>query len=178
VGERRKKDNAKKGAKFLEEFKDFIFFLQSLWGILAGISVLFPLSNVLIGVIPLRPYYDYIVALEFFSPELITAITTLISLFIVFWTFGHRQKFKTNRRRRLIRRKAFLSFAIGLLALILYLILHFGIFELLYGPWEIWSGDPRRLIGDILLLITYSSFFALVTRAFMLLGMIEYYKQD
>ncbi|MDP2766416.1 MAG: hypothetical protein Q8O41_03045, partial [Candidatus Methanoperedens sp.] len=41
-----------------------------------------------------------------------------------------------------------------------------------------WSGDPRRLIGDVILLLSYSTFFTLMTRAFMLLGMIEYYGKE
>jgi hypothetical protein len=31
-------------------------FLGSLWGLLAGISVFFPLSNTLLGVIPMKAY--------------------------------------------------------------------------------------------------------------------------
>ncbi len=42
------------GQPFLEELRDFLAFLRSLWGLLAGISVLFPLSNVLFSVIPLE----------------------------------------------------------------------------------------------------------------------------
>jgi hypothetical protein len=37
----------------LKEFKQFIEFLQNLWTILAGVSVLFPLSNTFGQVIPL-----------------------------------------------------------------------------------------------------------------------------
>jgi hypothetical protein len=39
--------------------------------------------------------------------------------------------------------------------------------------WE--SDDLRRALGDIILLIVYSVFFALMTQAFMLLGMLEYF---
>ena len=38
--------------------------------------------------------------------------------------------------------------------------------------WE--SDDLRRIAGDLVLLITYSSFFALVTQAFLVLGLREY----
>ena len=40
---------------------------------------------------------------------------------------------------------------------------------------QINGGDPLRLIGDFLLLIFYGAFFALLTRAFMMLGMLEYF---
>ena len=93
--------DSKKGTSFLKEFKNFIVFLQSLWGILAGISVFFPLSNVLIRVIPLSSIYDDPGgALTYFSPELVTAVTTLVTLFIVLWTFGNREKLKTKKERR------------------------------------------------------------------------------
>ena len=42
-----------KGAEFIKTLREFIAFLQSLWGILAGISVFFPLSNALTKTIPL-----------------------------------------------------------------------------------------------------------------------------
>jgi lysylphosphatidylglycerol synthetase-like protein (DUF2156 family) len=167
---------AKKGTPFLKEFKDFIAFLQSLWGILAGISVFFPLSNVLLGVIPLVSIYDDPGgALTYFSPELVTAVTTLVTLFIVFWTFGNRSNFSAKKRKHSIRRGAFISFVVGFLALMIYLTLNFTIYDLLYWPFEMANGESPRWLGDILVLIAYSSFFALVTRAFMLLGMIEYF---
>jgi ketopantoate reductase len=45
---------SKKG--YLEELTEFLTFLQNLWGILAGLSVFFPLSNILLRVIPLGAY--------------------------------------------------------------------------------------------------------------------------
>jgi hypothetical protein len=40
------------------------------------------------------------------------------------------------------------------------------------------GGDPRRLFLDVILLILYSAFFGLMTRSFMLLASIEYFKQS
>ena len=171
--------SSKKGTLFLKDFKDFIVFLQSLWGILAGISVFFPLSNVLIGLIPLGWIYDDPSgALGYFSPELITALTTLITLFIVLWTFGRRDMFKTKKGKSSIRRQASISFVVGLIALMIYLVLNFTIYDLMYAPFEMSNMDAPLWLGDIFVLVTYSLFFALVTRAFMLLGMIEYFRQE
>jgi hypothetical protein len=168
--------NSNKGTAFLVEFKDFIAFLQSLWGILAGISVLFPLSNVLIKLIPLRHLHDDPAgALGYLTPDLITVVATLITLFVVLVTFSNRHKFAALKERRLIQRRAWFSFAFGLLALIIYFTVYFGIYPLYYEPYGIYEGDPRWLIGDFALLLSYSTFFALVSRAFMLLGMIEYF---
>lgn len=168
--------NSNKGTVFLVEFKNYIAFLQSLWGILAGISVLFPLSNVLIKLIPLRHLHDDPSgALGYLSPGLITTVATLITLFVILLTFGNRHQFEALKERRLIQRKAWLSFAFGLLAMVFYFAVYFGIYPLYYEPCSIFDGDPGLLIGDFALLLSYSAFFALVTRAFMLLGMMEYF---
>ena len=171
--------NSKKGTAFLEEFRDFIAFLQSLWGILAGISVLFPLSNAITELIPLRRIHDDPAgALGYLSPELVTSIATLTTLFVILLTFNNRNEFKALKKKRLIQRQAWLSFAFGLFALILYFVVYFGIYPLYYEPCGITCGDPQWLIGDFALLLSYSAFFALVTRAFMFLGMIEYFEKS
>ena len=169
-------ENSDKGKTFLTELKDFVSFLQSLWGILAGISIFFPFSNVLTKLIPLRQFQDDPPgALGYLSPGLITSVATLITLFIILLTFGNRRQFKVLKERRLIQRKAWLSFAFGLLAMVFYFAVYFGIYPVYYEPFGIFEGDPRLLIGDFALLLSYSAFFALVTRAFMLLGMMEYF---
>jgi len=158
------------------ELKDFIAFLQSLWGILAGITVLFPLSNVFIKLIPLRYLHDDPAgALGYLSSALITAVATIVTLFVVLLTFGNRGHFKALKERHLIQRQAWLSFTFGLLALIFYFAVYFGIYPVYYEPYSIFDSDPRLLIGDFALLLSYSAFFALVTRAFMLLAMMEYF---
>lgn len=165
------------GVEFIKNLRDFVVFLQSLYGILAGISVFFPISNDFIKLIPLRSLLDDPAgALGYLSPGLITSVATLISLFVVLLTFSKRHKFKAlKERRRLIQHQAWFSFAFGLLALIIYFTVYFGIYPLYYEPYMIYDTDPRLLIGDFALLLSYSTFFALVTKAFMLLGMLEYF---
>jgi hypothetical protein len=167
-----------KGTETLKEFREFFGFIQNLWGILAGVSVLFPLSNTLMKVIPTGHFYDEPPgsgAFQYLSSELVTSIATLITIFVVFSVFSRRYKYKIQEYRT-IKRQAWASFILGIVSLVVYLAANFGIYEVFYGPLEIWGGDPRRLIGDVFLLLTYSVFFALVTRAFMLLGMAEFYK--
>ena len=165
------------GTTFLKEFKDFTTFLQNLWGILAGISVLFPLSNALALLIPLETF-DKEGALVWFSPALFTTLATLVSLFLILWTFGQRRKFQSPRGISRSQRQAWLSFAIGLAALIVYLAVYYFILTSVYDVlgWE--SADVRRLIGEVPLLILYAAFFALITRAFVLLGMGEYFRRE
>jgi len=44
-----------------------------------------------------------------------------------------------------------------------------------FWSWFNWeSDDPRRLVGDVILLVCYSVFFAAMTRAFVLLGLSEF----
>jgi hypothetical protein len=46
-----------------------------------------------------------------------------------------------------------------------------------FGLWGWESDDPRHVLAEIPLLIGYAAFFALITRAFMLLALLEFYQQ-
>lgn len=165
-------NNPKKKGSFLKELKDFLQFLQSLWTILAGASVLFPLSNALAEIIPLARWPEG--ALAYFSPQLLSIVSSLACLFLLLWMFGHR--YQLEKKRIKTQKKAGLSFAVGSIALIIYLTVYFAIANDFYYDvlkWE--SGDLRRVLGDIVLLIAYSAFFVLMTQAFMLLGLLEYF---
>jgi hypothetical protein len=167
-------DNARNA--FINEFTDFVKFLQTLWGILAGISVLFPLSNVLVKVIPMSNIYDDPPGgLAYLTPTLITTLSTIATLFIILITFRQRDDLRTRKQQATIQQQAWIAFGAGLLGLLLYLVVYFGIYSAFYDPFNIMGGDPRRLIGDFLLLIFYGAFFAMLTRAFVLLGMLEYF---
>ena len=78
--------SSNQGNVFLKEFKDFTTFLKNLWGILAGISVFFPLSNTLVHLMPLDTFPDGV--LVWFSPALFTTLATLVSIFLVLLIFG------------------------------------------------------------------------------------------
>jgi len=57
-----------------------------------------------------------------------------------------------------------------------YLIGHYAVVQnFYYGAFNWVTGDPRRVFGDLLMLIAYCVFFAFMTRACMVLGMLEYY---
>lgn len=161
----------------LAEFKKFLGFMRNLWSILAGVSLFFPLSNTFTRLVPLAKY-DNGGGLIYFSPQLVTAISTLACLFVILWTFGKRHQFTNQRKRQSIQKQAKFSFVWGVAALIVYLVVHFAVKTNFYFTvlgWE--SADIRRVLGDIVLLSTYSAFFLLVTRAFMLLGMMAYFSK-
>jgi hypothetical protein len=175
--EKKRAKPATQGSRFLKEFKEFTAFLRNLWGILAGISVLFPLSNVFMQIIPLSTFENGGV-LVWFSARLFTAFATVVSLFLILWTFGQRQHFRSTKKRAALQKQAWRSFGSGLSALLLYLAAYYFLaisaFDVL--GWE--SADVRRLLGEVPLLIIYSLFFALLTRAFVLLGMIEFFRKE
>lgn len=176
-------NTSNKGTAFLKEFRDFIAFLQSLWGILAGISALFPLSNVFTKIIPLKDG-------KLFSHELTTVITMVITFFFILWMFGQRQKFKTyfEANTESLRRKARRYFVVGIVSLISYLVVYSGIILAIvlgwavdlvpHNVWGIIIGDLIRMLFEVISLVLYSGFFALMTRAFMLLGMIEFFGHE
>ena len=162
------------GTRFLDEFKQFLSFLQNLWGLLAGLSVLFPLSNVLVKVVPLQSL-DQDGAFAKLSPSLVTTLATITTLFLVLWTFSHRDQFKGRTQRRPLQRQAKFSFGAGLACLVLYLVGYTVKLTTAYDVWGWESQDPRHLLVEVPLLIAYVAAFALVTRAFLLLAMMEFF---
>jgi hypothetical protein len=171
------RENHNQGNGFIEEFKSFLSFLQNLWGMLAGVSVLFPLSNALAKVIPLEPWPEG--GFMFFAPQLVTTVTTICSLFIITITFGQRHKSRSQEKKYSVQWQAPISFGIGSISMVIYLITYFAARNnFFYGAlgWE--SDDLRWAIGDIVLLFSYSALFTFFTRAFVLLGMTEYFRKE
>lgn len=156
------------GQSFLQEFRTFLKFLQSLWGMLTGISIFFPLSNILARVIPLQSGGDG-GAFFFLSPALVTTVTTLVTLFVVFLTFSRRRELSG------MRRKALSSFLFGIVLLAFYVGLYYSKAYYAFAAWGWESEDPRHLLVEIPLSVAYAAFFALTTRAFTLLGLLEFY---
>lgn len=157
--------------------KEFYTFQQNPWGLLASLCALFPLVNLFVQVIPLQNA-DYPPAPQYLSTGLITGVATLLTLFVILWTFGQRHQFRSQGAGKTLQHQAWLALGLGLLALLGYLLVLYGIFGFLYRPLEIWTGDPRRLLGDVALLGLYSSFVSLIARAFMLLGMMSFVPQN
>jgi len=71
------------------------------------------------------------------------------------------------------------SFALGAVALMVYLAGHYTISHDFYFRifnWE--SDDLRRIVGDVVLIIAYGGFFVFMTRAFLALGLREYLRAN
>lgn len=170
-------ESPQRGEGFLKEFREFIEFLGTLWGLLAGISVLFPLSSVFIQVIPLKAWGDDDGVFNILSPPLITSVATVVTLFVVLSTFGRRRALKGIGRNN-ARRQAWVSMGIGMTALVMYMVIYQVYDEYAYSVFEMGSDDPRKLFFEVPLMVSYTIFFSLLTRAFMLLGMTEFYRED
>jgi len=165
-----------RGAQFLKEFREFLAFLGNLWSLLAGLSVLFPLSNVFVKVIPLQSL-DQDGAFAKLSPSLVTFLATVTTLFLILWTFSRRGDLKASPRRA-IRRRAAWSFVAGASTLVCYLVGYAVKLANAFAVWGWESQDPRHLIAEVPLLAAYVASFALVTRAFLLLGMLEFFSAE
>jgi hypothetical protein len=162
------------GGGFLRELAAFLDFLRHLWGILAGVSVLFPLSNTLLKVIPLGDYHAGTGVFDQIAPPVTTTLSTVVTLFVVLTTFEGRRRARGAPGRRAALRHAWWSFAAGLAALLGYLALHQVYAMSAWDPWGWGSGDPRKLFAEVPLTLLYAALFALLTRAFMLLGLLEF----
>ena len=169
-------DTPEKGLIFLKEFREFITFLGTLWGLLAGISVFFPLSSTLLKLIPLRAY-EADGVFNHLSPPLITSVSTVVTLFVILSTFGKRNEYRGSGMHT-ARRQAWISMGASMAALMIYMTIHQIYGEYAYDVFGLGSDDPLKLFFEIPLLIAYTAFFSLLTRAFMLLGMVEFYRDN
>lgn len=156
-----------------EELKEFINFLQNLWSALAGVSVLFPLSNTIARVIPLGKWPEG--GFVYLPPVLVTTLTTLVCVFAVFLTFTKREQFQQDKSNGSLPRQAMWLFGTGVGALLVYMGGHYAISNDFYFKVPGWESDDfRRFIGDVVLLTAYGTFFTCITLAFVGLGLREF----
>jgi hypothetical protein len=165
---------------FATDLKIVLEFLKSLWAILAQISVLFPYSSQFFELIPLEsvdsnPGYPF-----YFMPlPLISLVATLSSVFTILLTFNQLEEYKTMKWRLILQRKAIRSFLLGILGVLTYLGLrHMDVGDIMcrMDLCNFWSLKQLvKFIVDIVMLCCYSIFFCMITRAFMVLGMVTYF---
>ncbi len=161
---------------FLQELQDLFDFLHSLWGILAGITLFFPLSAAFLSLIPVEYRWqtdDYMRGFGYFKPTMVISVTTILIIFTMFWLVSHRQRFRP-RQRKVMQQRALRCFAIGILSLVVYLAAYEMVAHITTAQ-EIFRGNPALIPYDLPLLVFYAGFFVSLTAAFMILGMVEYY---
>jgi hypothetical protein len=151
-------------------------FVKWILRVVSILSLLFPLFNTMRKPIPLAKWPEG--GLAYFLPEYITYTAILICAFFLLTEFAQRTQIK-DQPKKVTLDQAFKSFVCSFAALLIYLLLHTAINAGFYFQvlgWE--SGDIRRLLGDVVLLITYSIFFAMITRTFALLSLVEFLQLD
>lgn len=162
---------------FIDTLKSLIAFLQTIWGLLAGISLFFPLSNDFVRVIPLEKIDggEIYGGLAYISPDMVTVVSTVIVFFVMFQVISRRNDMGASKRRT-IQHEAISDAVIALVAFVVYLFLYVPVAQYLNEHLieYYFLRVSLRLLCDISMLLAYSILFARTTKAFMLLGMIEF----
>lgn len=99
------------GEQALGQLRAFVGFLRGTWGILAGLTSLFPLSNSLLGALPLAPGAE----------NLSSVLATIFSLFVILFIFASRKEL-ANRYWSRIPRISALVFIAATVLLYAYLV--------------------------------------------------------
>lgn len=152
----------------VEDLKGFITYVTSAWGLLASLSAVFPTADVLLKVIPLP-----VDAYEKSTAPIAVPITTLVALYIVFYSFVRRDEVTPK-----LSSQASLFFMLGLISLIVFFLLDHFEYPLrsrLFPSLD--SGDDYvlMLVGIVPF---YVMFFAFVTRGFTILALIEFRRRS
>ena len=150
------------------ELRSFIKYMSSLWAVLAGITAVFPLADVLFKTIPLPvDAYD-----ESTAPVAIP-VTTVVALFTLLFTFVQRHKSESISVSR-----SGMFFVLGLISLLVFFLLeHFE------EPLRVAFFPNLDSADDYILLLVavvpfYVFFFACMTRAFTILALMEFKRKS
>ena len=130
---------------FLEEMQDLFAFLHSLGGILAGVTIFFPLSAAFFKLISAEYRWhtdDYMRGFGYFKPTLVVAITTITIIFGMFWLVSHRAQFKP-RQRKVMQRRALRCFVLGIFSLVFYVTAYELVSDVTYTQ-GIYGGNPAN----------------------------------
>ncbi len=146
------------------DLRGFIGYLGSLWGVLGSITAVFPLADVLFKVIPLP-----VDAYEKSAAPVAIPVTSLVTLFTLFYTFVQRGKSRSATARR-----AGLFFILGMVSLVAFFLLEHFEYQI-----RVWLFPSLDSTDDYVLFLVgvvpfYVAFFACVTRAFATLALMEF----
>jgi hypothetical protein len=131
---------------------------------------------VFFDVIPVKEHFQPLFRLP---PAIAPPLATMTSLFVLLITYGTRDAVATppRRRPRTPIRDALL--AAGALVVAMYLFGNVLVGSHLYGDTghTTIGSDSKLVAGDLAFVLLYCAFFALLTRAFLLLAMVEYFRK-
>lgn len=148
-----------------------IAYLSSLWGVASGLSLLFPLSNVLLQAVPSTIFIE-VQPKTVLTPALLTSLATILSLFSILVLISTRHDIGSRNfysRIHGLRGLAILSFMIAVFLLLFYVALC-NEYRLHYENMSTSSRDGAELYA----FFGYPLVFASFTTAFTALGLREY----
>jgi hypothetical protein len=158
--------NEKQSPDLLADIRHFLQFLQGLYGLLSGITLLFPLSNALIPLIP--------VANE--DKGLFTILATLISIFAVFYFYASADAEAFLKDKNLFKRRAIPSGLYAISSFVFYIIL-FQATSPRVNPSSVSGASGLGLVVGLIALALYACMFVAGTSAFIQLALHEYFRK-
>lgn len=161
---------------WLRNIKSFAAFLGNLWGGMAVLTVVIPILNSFVHILPLESVENN-GALKWFTTELFTAIAVIICFAMILAVYRQRNTFILQASMDRLHKLAWKSFGIGTTLLVIYLMFYYFLRSNI--DQEILSKIPEtsHLVAEALLLILYSGSFGMITRGLALLGAGEYLNQ-
>lgn len=152
-----------------QTLKELVLFLKSVHGIFVVATISFEILNVFLNAIPLeKAEGNYIIGighgLANFTPEFVTTITFIITLFAIVYQFGERYKYLSNPEKYgydYLKRSSIYLLVVGISLLVSYMY----IYTKMIASYKL----------DFLLSGLYIIAFVSIAISFMRLAMIEYY---
>lgn len=152
----------------LSNVRQFLGFLSGLWGMFSSLTLLFPLSNALVQVLPMHET----------QRGIYTALTTLTCCFVILYLYitRHQQIAVRLAKPSLYDRRVIAIFALGVLSALLYLPAHSSYAQILEGSYS--AADLEQGMMWVLGMLFYGMSFVGLTTSFTLLAIVEYGKQS
>ncbi len=146
------------------DLQGFIRYIASLWGVLGGITAVFPLAGVFVKVIPLPvdPYNKS-------TASVAIPLTTLVDVFILFYSFVQRDRIRSARSQR-----PGVFFVLGLVSLMAFFLLDHFEYPLRTALCPSCDSTDDYVLMLVGIVPFYVAFFASVTRAFAILALVEF----
>ena len=169
----------------LTDLGKFLGFMASTYGMLAGITLFFPLFNQFIEIVPIG-YSKFVFNGSSDGPSrdfpfLNVTLTTIILVFYIFYIFTDLEGIKALEAKKL-RSIAFRSFIIWFFSYFIYLFVYVSLIQhdilnFVQSPGDL-VYKYYYIFFNFFMLFLYILIFFSITRAFLYLGLIEFLKKE
>ena len=159
-------NSTSKRQSILNNIREFLAFLAGLWGSLSSLTLLFPMSNYLIKVIPADNQ----------NFPVFTVTATISSVFVLLYTYVSRDIYLENyilttELNKRLTFTALISFVVGIFSIPVYLVIYYSFHPLLDD-----GNNFLKWMGLLSALAFYSMTFVFLTNSFTRLALSEYLK--